>query len=132
MPAALVTSVNWTEGGLPCACVKRRKNTKTQRHKENRRTNLFMGVQSRRNVFVNRLALVVVFGMRHAELTRDRLRGLIRLKTQIAFLMLFGAGGLSESGVAEHQVVMSLEVFRIDLQNLLKLGDGFRVFLLQE
>src|SRR5262245_5429893 len=81
---------------------------------------------------MNRLPLVVVFRMRHPELSGDRLGGLIRLEPQISLLVLVRAILLSESVVAEHEIVVSLYIFRIDRQHLLKLRNSFRVFLLQK
>src|SRR5437762_3277883 len=79
-----------------------------------------------------RLTLVVVFRMADSVRPGNRLRGLIRFEAHIPLLMFFGAILLSEPVVAEHQVVMSLQVLRINRQNVLEFTDGFRVFLLQE
>src|SRR6267154_2624662 len=61
-----------------------------------------------RNVFMDRLPLVVVFGVRLTIWPRDRLRSFIGLEPQIALLVLSGAPFVSKAAVAEHQVVMRL------------------------
>src|SRR5437867_7257024 len=85
-----------------------------------------------RDVLVYRLPLVVIFRMADSVWPRNRLRGLIRFEAQIPLLMFFRAILLSKPVVAEHQVVMSLQVLRVNPQNVLEFTDGFVVFLLQE
>ena len=81
-------------------------------------------------MFVNGLSLVVVLGIELAVGTGDCLRGFVRFKTQIANLVLVGLFLVSQAVVAEHQVVVCLQVFRIDRQNGLQNVDGVRVLSL--
>ena len=69
-----------------------------------------------RHVLVHLLSLVVVFGM---ELTIGAGYGLgclVGFKSQVTGLVLFGQLLLTQAVEAEHQVVVRLQVFRIDGQ----------------
>ena len=55
-------------------------------------------------VFMNRLPLIVVLGMRKAIGTRKRLRSLIGLESQIALLERGRLLVIAEPAIAEHQV----------------------------
>src|SRR5260370_13780525 len=66
------------------------------------------------NMFMDRLPLVVVFGVRLAIGSRDRLRRLIGFESQIALFVFIGARFVTQTAVAEHQVVMRLQIFRIN------------------
>src|SRR6266702_3398589 len=77
--------------------------------------------ESDAEVLVNRLALVVVFGVRLTVRPGDGLRGFVGLETEISRLVLAGFGIIAEAVVAEHQVVMRLQIFGIDRERLFKL-----------
>src|SRR5215472_443123 len=83
-------------------------------------------------MLVNGLAFVVISGMRLAVRARDRLRGFIGLETKVTSLVLLCLRVVAESVVAKHEVVVGLQVFRIDRQRFLKLRDGVGVALLEE
>src|SRR6266705_955793 len=83
-------------------------------------------------VFVNRLALVVVFGMPLAVRAGDGLRRFIGFKPQVARLVLFGFGFLPEAGVAEHQIVVRLQIFGVDGQRFVEFGNGICVAFFKE
>src|SRR5437016_751880 len=70
--------------------------------------------QSTGNVFVYRLPFVVIFRMADPVRPRDGLRGFIRLEPYVPFLMLLRAIPLPKPVVAKHQVVMSLQVLRVN------------------
>src|ERR1700682_2378052 len=53
-------------------------------------------------VFVNCLALVIVFGMFLTVCSGNSLRGFIRFEAQVACFMFFGAPGIAQTRVAEH------------------------------
>jgi len=53
-------------------------------------------------MFVNRLPLIVVFGIELAIGTCDRLRGLVSFEAKISHLMLFGFLVISQTVIAEH------------------------------
>src|SRR5271170_908710 len=70
--------------------------------------------QWHRNVLVNRLPLVVVFGMQLAIGPGDGLRRLIGFEAQIALLVLFRELFVAQTIVGKHQIVVRLQVFGID------------------
>ena len=84
------------------------------------------------DVFVDGLALVVVFWMGLAIGASQGLGGFVGFEAEVAFLVLVGAGFVAETGVAEHQVVIGLEVFGIDGERLLEFFGGVGVALLEE
>ena len=71
-------------------------------------------------MFVDLLPLVVVFGRFEPIRSGDGLRGLVRLEPRVQDLFTRGERRVAGSLVAEHQVVMRLEIFRVDAQDLLK------------
>src|SRR5579883_3466282 len=78
------------------------------------------------------LALEIVVGMRLAIGAGDRLRSFIGFEAQIALLVSAGAGIVAEAGIAEHQIVIGLEILGIDGKRLLKFFHGISVALLEE
>ena len=88
--------------------------------------------QRHRHMFVDRLALVVVFGIELAIRTGDCLRSFVGFETQVAHLVLVGLLLVSKAVVAEHKIVVRLQVFRIDRQNGLQHVHGVRVFALEK
>src|SRR5258708_32004162 len=76
------------------------------------------GCESDANVLVNRLALVVVFGMRLAVGTRDCLRRFIRFVAQIGGPVFVGFCGGVVTVVAKHPSVVCVPIFRGDGKNL--------------
>ncbi len=83
-------------------------------------------------MFVNGLPLVVVFRVRLPVGAGDGLGGFIGFEAQVAFLVRVRAGFVAESGVAEHQVVVGLQVFGINRQCLLEFLHGAGIALLQK
>ena len=78
------------------------------------------------------LALQVVVGMGLAVGSGEGLRRFIGLEAEIALLVIIGAGFVAEAGVAEHQVVVGLQIFGIDRKRLLEFLDGIGVAFLQK
>ena len=83
-------------------------------------------------MLVDRLALVVVFGMQLAIGAGDRLRRFVGLEAQIARLMFLRQLLVAQAVVAEHQVVVRLQVFGIDGQHRLQNLHRIVVFALQK
>src|SRR5438105_6879491 len=83
-------------------------------------------------VFVNRLALVVVRRMRLPVRTGDSLRGFIGLESQVARFVLFCFLVVAEAVVAEHQIVMRLQIFGINGESFFEFGDSVGVPLFEE
>src|SRR5689334_13768249 len=83
-------------------------------------------------VLVNGLAFVVVFGMRLTIGTGNGLRRLIGFEAQVARLVLFGFFVVAEAVVAEHQIVMRLQILGVDGQCFFELGDGIGVALFKK
>ena len=83
-------------------------------------------------MFVNELPLVVVFRMRLAIRAGKCLRGLISFEAHIQLLLMLRLVRLTQALIAEHEIVVSLQVFRIDAEYPLQGRDGIRVFPLQE
>ena len=81
---------------------------------------------------MNGLALVVVFGVGLAVGAGEGLRGFVGFEAEVALLVRVGAGFVAESSVAEHEVVVGLEVFGIDGESLLEFLRGVSVTLLEE
>src|SRR5579872_767230 len=67
-------------------------------------------------MFVNRLALVVILGMKLTIRAGKRLRRLICLESQVEFLFVVRLLRLAQTLVAEHEIVMRLQVLGIDGQ----------------
>ena len=67
-----------------------------------------------------------------ARLLRQRLRRLIGFESPEELLFALGLGGLSQAAVAEHQIVVRLQIFGIDRERLLRSADGVGVAALQE
>ena len=85
-----------------------------------------------RAVLVHGLPLVVVVGVQLAVGPGDRLGRLVRLEAPVERLVLLRHLAVSASLVAEHQIVVCLQVLGVDGQHLLQLGDRVRVLPLQE
>src|SRR5580692_757288 len=83
--------------------------------------------QSYRHVLVNRLTFIVVLGIALPVGAGDGLCGLIRLETQIANLVLARPSRVSQAAVAEHQVVVRLQVFGIYSEDALQHGHSIRI-----
>jgi hypothetical protein len=60
------------------------------------------------------------------------LRGLVGFETAEQFFFAFGVGSLAQAPVAEHQVIVGLQIFRVDGERVFEGGYGFGVFPLQE
>src|SRR5882757_724817 len=83
-------------------------------------------------VFVDGLAFVVVFGMRLAVGAGDGLGGFVRFEAQIAGFVFVSFGVIAEAVVAEHQVVVGLEIFWIDRERLLEFLDSIGVVFFEK
>src|SRR5271156_1160611 len=71
-------------------------------------------------MFVNRLPLVIVLGIELSVRTGDGLRSFVGFETQVAHLVFVSLLLVPKAPVAQHQVVMRLQVFRIDRENRLQ------------
>jgi len=65
-------------------------------------------------MFVDGLPFIIVFGIELTVRTGDGLRSFVGFETQVAHLVLVGLLLISKSVVAEHKIVVRLQVFRID------------------
>ena len=70
-------------------------------------------------MLVNQLTLVIVFRVRLAISAGEGLGGLISLEAQIKLLLMLCLVRLSQPLIAEHEVIVSLQVFRIYAEHLL-------------
>ena len=77
-------------------------------------------IQRHGNVLVNSLPLVVVFWIQLAIGSSDCLRSFIGLETQVAKLVFVRQFLIAQAVVTEHQVVVGLQILRIDGQNTLQ------------
>ena len=78
------------------------------------------------------LSLRIVFWMLQPVCTRDCLRSFVRFETHVESSMKLRVRFIAQSLVAKHQVVMGLQVLRIDAQGRLKFLDCIRVLVLEE
>src|SRR5688572_13427108 len=83
-------------------------------------------------MLVDELALIIVFWVFLAVCPRQCLSRFIGFKAYISPLMLFRAFLVPEPIKAKHKVVVRLQVFRIDRQNLLKFRNRIAIFALQK
>src|SRR5579863_9240675 len=83
-------------------------------------------------MLVDRLALEIVVGMVAAIRAGERLRGLVRLETEIALLEIGGAVRLSLARIAQHKVVIGFEVLRVDRKRGLEFTDGVVIAALEK
>ena len=81
---------------------------------------------------VDRLPFVVVGGIQLPEGPGDRLGGLVGLEAQIQLLFAPGGLGVAQTTVAEHQVVVRLQILGIDRDHTLQEIDRVPVLTLQE
>ena len=88
--------------------------------------------QRYRNVLMHALSLVVVLGMQLPVGSRNHLRGFICFETQVEFPFSLGFIGLPQALVAEHQVVVRLQIFGINRKHGLQDLHGLGIFALQE
>ena len=77
-------------------------------------------------MLVDLLPLVVVVLVQLAIGTGDRLRRLVGLEARVEHALPLGARGIAEALIPEHQVVVRLQILRIDRQHLLELVDRRR------
>jgi len=77
-------------------------------------------------MLMNLLPLIVVIRMKLSVRPRNRLRRFISLEALVQSLLVRSAFGIAQSLVAEHQVVVSLQVFGVDLQRVLERGEQDR------
>ena len=81
---------------------------------------------------MDRLPLVVVVGVQLAVGAGDRLGRLVRLEAPVERLVPLRHLAVSGSLVAEHQIVVCLQVLGVDGEHLRELGDRLAVLPLQE
>src|SRR6267378_944353 len=84
------------------------------------------------DVFMNRLPLVVILGMSLAVWPGDGLGRFIGLEPQIPRLVFVGFGVVAKPVVAQHQVVMRLQILGIDGERLFEFLNRVGVALLQK
>src|SRR5438045_3264759 len=75
-------------------------------------------------VIVDRLPFIVVLGTGKSGLLRQRLGGFVGFETAEELLFALGVGGLPQASITEHQIIVGLEIFRVDSQCLLDRADG--------
>ena len=83
-------------------------------------------------MLVDQLPFVVVFGMRLAINAGKCLGRLVSFEAHVELLLMLRLVRLTQALIAEHEIVMSLQVFRVDAEYPLQGRDGIRVFPLQE
>src|SRR5260370_17991853 len=83
-------------------------------------------------MLVNRLALVVVFRMGQAIRARYRFGGFVGLEAQIADLIIVRPVFQAQAAIAEHQIVVGLQILWINLKDSVEVLDGLGIVLLQE
>ena len=83
-------------------------------------------------MFVDRLTFVVVVRMSVSIRACNGLGRLVGLESKVALLVLHRTLLHAETVVAKHQVVVCLDVFGINRQDVLEFFYGFRIFLLQK
>ena len=83
-------------------------------------------------MFMDRLPLVVVFRMKLAISASESLRCLVGLEAQILLLLMLRLICLAQTLIAQHKVVMGLQVLGIDVQDLLEFSNGIAAFPLKE
>src|SRR5204862_6239137 len=83
-------------------------------------------------VVVDRLPFIVVLGTGESGLLRPRLGGFVGFETAEGPLFALGVCGLPQASITEHQIIVSLKIFRVDSQCLLERADGVSVTPLQE
>src|SRR5947209_9941443 len=79
--------------------------------------------QRYRNMFMDRLALVVVLCVQLTVGAGDGLSCLVGLETQVADLVFARLLFVSQAGVTQHEVVVSLQILWIDTQHRHQLSD---------
>src|SRR6059058_168004 len=88
--------------------------------------------QRHRHMLVNRLTLIIIFRMLLAVWACDRLGRLVCFESEITLLMLLRLLLVSKAAVAKHQVVLRLQVFRIDLKHGIQDVNAIFIFALQK
>src|SRR5439155_23361810 len=83
-------------------------------------------------VQVDRLAFVVVDWVIAAEIARAGLRGLVRLEAKVKLFFRRASGGVIQPAIAEHQIVVSGNVLRINRDSLFEPLHGRSVVTLEK
>src|ERR1700746_2756629 len=83
-------------------------------------------------MLVDGLPLSVVVWIQQAIWAGESLSGFIRFKAHVADTEIVGLLLVSHAAVAEHEIVICLQVLRINRQDGLKLLDGLRVISLEK
>ena len=76
------------------------------------------------------LALKIRMGVCAARYTGNRINGFIRLKPHVQLLFLRRHGRIFERTIAEHHVVVCIQIFRVNCYRLLKFLNRFLVLAL--
>ncbi|OYW07587.1 MAG: hypothetical protein B7X34_10615, partial [Acidobacteriia bacterium 12-62-4] len=83
-------------------------------------------------MFVDHLALVVVFGALLTMLLRDGLGRFVSLETAEELLFAICFGRVAQAAVGKHQRVVSLYIFGVNGEHLFEGGNGLGILPLQE
>src|SRR5690348_9944487 len=83
-------------------------------------------------MFVNCLPLVVVFRMRQAIGSGERLCGFVGFESKVALLVSRSLLVVADTAIAEHEVVVRLQILGIDNDGLLQLVNCLLIFVLKE
>ena len=83
-------------------------------------------------MFVNGLSFVIGSRIPLTILAGDDLGGFVGLEAQVQRLLPAGIVNVAQAPVGQHEVVVGLEVFRINGQHLLQFIHGVLVLLFQE
>src|SRR3954447_24424021 len=65
-------------------------------------------------VIVDRLPFIIVLGAGESGLLGQRLGGFVGFETAEELLFALGVGGLPQASITEHQIIVGLEIFRVD------------------
>ena len=83
-------------------------------------------------MLVDRLPLIVVFRIQLPVWPCDGLSGFIGFESQIPSLVFLSLLVIAQAVVAEHEVVVRLQILRINGEHLLECRDAVVIFSLQE
>src|SRR5580765_8307509 len=132
MPAGIVTSVKVIDGAADATPTRRsgtpidqaRSGTGTSIRRNCARASRVRSLGAHPAVPVNLLALVVVVGRAQTVRTGNRLGRFVGLESRIKRLLARGERRVADTLVAEHEIVVRLEIFGIDQEHLSERRDG--------
>ncbi len=81
---------------------------------------------------VDALPFVVIFRTEQTRASGEGLRRFVGFEAAEQRLFAFSAGSISESSVAEHPGIVHLQIFRIDLADVIQRHEGVFVLSLEE